>query len=62
MPGLVAKGLEEYHSKIAKEQQAHAGVSLTVDGPVPPQSKPRSVFTFVDTGAKDPKQAKKAPV
>ncbi|KAF8599552.1 hypothetical protein BDV93DRAFT_609141 [Ceratobasidium sp. AG-I] len=60
VPGLVTKGLEEYHSKIAEEQQAHAGVSLTVDGPTPPQSKPRSVFTFVDTGAKDPKQVKKA--
>lgn len=58
VPGIVAKGLEKYHNKLSEDQKAHAGISLHVDGPAPLTSKPRTVFTFVDTGARGP--AKKA--
>ncbi|CAE6512099.1 unnamed protein product [Rhizoctonia solani] len=58
VPGIVAKGLDNYRNKLSQDQEAHAGVSLHVDGPTPPTGKPRTVFTFVDTGARGP--AKKA--
>ncbi|KAJ1301495.1 hypothetical protein OPQ81_008751 [Rhizoctonia solani] len=58
VPRIVAKGLENYRNKLSQDQEAHAGVSLHVDGPNPPIGKPRTVFTFVDTGARGP--AKKA--
>ncbi|CAE6443000.1 unnamed protein product [Rhizoctonia solani] len=58
VPGIVAKGLESYRNKLSEDQKAHAGISLHVDGPNPPAGKPRTVFTFVDTGARGP--AKKA--
>ncbi|CAE7147980.1 unnamed protein product [Rhizoctonia solani] len=58
VPGIVAKGLEKYRNKLSEDQRAHAGVSLHVDGPVPPTGKPRTVFTFVDTSVRGP--AKKA--
>ncbi|KAG8712249.1 hypothetical protein FRC11_000599 [Ceratobasidium sp. 423] len=58
VPGIVAKGLENYRNKLSEDQEAHAGVSLHVDGPTPPTGKSRTVFTFVDTSARGP--AKKA--
>ncbi|CAE6401107.1 unnamed protein product [Rhizoctonia solani] len=58
IPGIVSRGLENYRNKLSEDQEAHAGVSLHVDGPSPPAGKPRTVFTFVDTGARGP--AKKA--
>ncbi|CAE6447508.1 unnamed protein product [Rhizoctonia solani] len=56
--GIVAKGMDNYRNKLSEDQKAHAGVSSHVDGPAPPTGKPRTVFTFVDTGARSP--AKKA--
>ncbi|CAE6521258.1 unnamed protein product [Rhizoctonia solani] len=54
VPAIVAKGLEDYRNKLSENQKAHAGVSSHVDGPAPPAGKLRTVFTFVDTGARGP--------
>lgn len=58
VPGLIAKDMEAHRKKISEDQQAHAGVPLHIEGPAPSPGKARSVFTFVDTGAKT--SAKKA--
>ncbi|KAG8739339.1 hypothetical protein FRC10_005765 [Ceratobasidium sp. 414] len=59
VPSLVTEGLDKYRTKLAEDQQAHAGVALHVEGRPSPQGKPRSVFTFIDTGAKGPNSPKK---
>ncbi|KAG8687920.1 hypothetical protein FRC09_013202, partial [Ceratobasidium sp. 395] len=56
---LVAEGLKEYRTKLTEDQQAHAGVALRVEGRPSPQGKPRSVFAFIDTGAKGLSSPKK---
>ncbi|KAG8693752.1 hypothetical protein FRC08_008919 [Ceratobasidium sp. 394] len=56
VPSLVTEGLDKYRTKLAEDQQAHAGVALHVEGRPSPQGKPRNVFTFIDTGAKGPKK------
>ncbi|KAG9119927.1 hypothetical protein FRC07_004815 [Ceratobasidium sp. 392] len=61
VPGLVAEGLKEYRTKLAEDRQAHAGVALHIEGQPSPQGKPRSVFTFIDTGAKGLSLQKKVP-
>ncbi|CAE6513155.1 unnamed protein product [Rhizoctonia solani] len=60
VPAIVAKGLGNYRNKLSEDQKAHAGVSLHIDGPAPPTGKPRTVFTFVDTGARGPTKKARA--
>ncbi|QRV83437.1 hypothetical protein RhiJN_11453 [Ceratobasidium sp. AG-Ba] len=59
VPNLVAKGLEAHRARLTENQKAHEGVAVHVEGKPSPQGKPRTVYTFVDTGAKVSRLPKK---